>query len=416
MSAIELRDVGKSYALYRHGFDRLLELVTGRPRHRQFHALKPLSLSVEHGEVIGVIGRNGAGKSTLLKLIAGTLAPSEGRLDVSGKVAALLELGMGFHPEMSGRENVFLSGSVMGLTRGEIEEVYDDIVAFADLQAFMDQPVKTYSSGMFVRLAFAVATCVEPDILIVDEALSVGDGAFARKSFDRIMEFKRKGATILFCSHSMYQVEAICNRVIWLEEGAVRRDGSPAEVVSAYNASISTAPPETGDEAESPAVVNLASVARGAASLIAVEVAVDEEPGYELAVSSGCDDVSIAVQFASDPALPAPTVGVAFTGEDGRIISSAGSKGDGIHLDRDPDGSGRVIVRFPDFPLLKGRYGVNVYLLCEEGIHIYDQAVQVAELRVAQPGLERGMVLLPRNWSQQVVTRNKGVVTGARVR
>ena len=413
MNAVILNEVGKRYAVYRHGFDRLRELVSGRPRHQAFHALKPLSLSIRQGEVVGLVGRNGAGKSTLLKLIAKTLTPTQGEIEVNGQVAALLELGTGFHPEMSGRENVFLSGSIMGLSNAEVEALYDEIVAFADIREFMDQPVKTYSSGMLMRLGFAVATCVDPDILIIDEALSVGDGAFARKSFDRIMEFKRKGTTILFCSHSMYQVEAICSRVIWLDRGEARLDGDPATVVSAYSASLGGSVPEADGEEDSMGTSLPPASTRGSARLSKVRVAVDGQSGYEQVVMSEGSDVRVSVDFLSDPSLPAPMVGVAFTGEDGRIVASAGSKGDGIVLDRHPDGSGYVVVLFPRFPLLKGRYGVNVYLLCEEGIHIYDHALQVAELQVRQKGLERGVVILPREWSQPTETSSTGELVDA---
>lgn len=189
--AISLQSVSKIYRTYAHGWDRLWEVLTYRPRAQVFQALQPMTLYISHGQVVGIIGRNGAGKSTLLKIVAGTLSSDEGgACEVAGRVAALLELGSGFHPEMSGRENVYLSGAVIGLAVEDMDKLYDEIVAFAGLEEFMERPVKTYSSGMFMRLAFAVATCVEPDILIIDEALSVGDGAFARKSFDRIMQFR----------------------------------------------------------------------------------------------------------------------------------------------------------------------------------------------------------------------------------
>ena len=240
MDVIQLKNLTKIYKHYTHGVDRLLEILTRRSHHQSFVAIHSLNLTIPPGQVVGIIGNNGAGKSTLLKLIAGTLHPSEGICEVSGRVAALLELGSGFHPDMTGQENVYLSGTMMGLSLERIRAIYDDIVTFAGIQSFMDQPVKTYSSGMFMRLAFAVATCVEPDVLIVDEALSVGDGAFARKSFNRIMQFKQSGKTILFCSHALYQVEAICDRVIWLERGHLKLDGMPGEVVNAYKESITT--------------------------------------------------------------------------------------------------------------------------------------------------------------------------------
>jgi lipopolysaccharide transport system ATP-binding protein len=409
--AVELRSVSKRFALYRHGLDRLVEILAGWKRHTDFVALHPTDLTIKHGEVIGVIGMNGAGKSTLLKLLAGTLQPSAGSIEVHGRVAALLELGTGFHPEMTGRENVYLSGAVLGLSRTEIDELYEEIVAFSGLRDFMDQPVKTYSSGMFVRLAFSVATSVDPDVLIVDEALSVGDGAFARKSFDRIMGFKKAGKTILFCSHSLYQIEAICSRVIWIHQGRVMMDGDPAQVTAAYNAFLGAQATLEGEnkvaaEADlKESDVNLTSSIvhppQGCARLQNIEVRIgNDSPGTELVVLSAEDDVVIDVRFASDKNLPCPTVGVAIVSQDGRFIASAGTYNDKIVLRRDEAGYSKVTLRFDRLPLLKGRYWINVFLLCENAVHIYDQADAVAELNVVQRqgDLQQGIVALPHRW------------------
>jgi lipopolysaccharide transport system ATP-binding protein len=252
--ALRLRAVGKRYRMYRSDLDRLLEIVTGRPRHQDVTALSGIDLTVGHGEVLGIVGRNGAGKSTLLKLIAGMLPASEGSIDIQGRVGAILELGAAFHPEMSGRENVYLKAAIAGLTRAEIDALMPEIAAFADIGAFIERPVKTYSSGMSARLAFAVATAIDPDILIIDEALSVGDGAFARKSFDRIMAFRDAGKTILFCSHSLYHVEAICNRAVWIDQGRIRREGSPAAVLADYRAELERADTASAQESTGVAV------------------------------------------------------------------------------------------------------------------------------------------------------------------
>jgi lipopolysaccharide transport system ATP-binding protein len=405
MSAICLDNVSKTYSLYRHGRDRLIEVITGKPRHREIVALHPITLDIPKGRVIGVIGQNGAGKSTLLKLIAGTIAASGGQMRVNGRISALLELGTGFHPEMTGRDNVYLKGAIMGLRPEEIGRLYADIVAFAGIKEFMDQPVKTYSSGMLMRLAFAVETCVEPDILILDEILSVGDGAFARKSFDRIMHFRTTGATILFCSHSMYQVEAICDRVIWLDRGRVRLEGPPADVITQYQAFLAnlSAPVERPDLGPPLTDVLSQPVATpdNTAHLLGIEVRADGRLGRELNVTTGKSEVSITVSFASDAALPSPSVAVAFVGQDGSFISSASSQNDGLVLSRTPEGIGEITVRFPDFALLKGTYLVDVYLLCENGVHRYDRSRGVAEFTVQQQGLEQGIVSLPRVWVQR---------------
>ena len=218
--ALELNAVGRVYKIYKRPVDRLLDaLPFTKINHRVFNALQPMNLTVKKGEVIGLLGKNGAGKSTLLQLICGTLPPSSGSVTAYGRIAALLELGSGFNPEFTGRENIFLNGAILGLSQAALEARLEAIIAFSGIGEAVDQPVKTYSSGMFVRLAFSVAVSVDPDILVIDEALSVGDGAFARQSFERIMRMKAEGCTILFCSHNLYQIEAICSRALWLHEG-----------------------------------------------------------------------------------------------------------------------------------------------------------------------------------------------------
>ena len=214
-----------------------LESVSKRFERRaksSFMALEDCTLHVQAGEVIGIIGRNGAGKSTLLQILCGTLKPTQGRVAVHGRISALLELGAGFHPEFSGRENIELGAALMGLSSAQIQTTLPHIIDFADIGSFIDEPVKTYSSGMVVRLGFALAVCIQPDILIIDEALSVGDGAFARKSFERIMALKQMGCTIVFCSHSMYQIEALCDRVLWLEQGHTKALGLAQTIVTQY--------------------------------------------------------------------------------------------------------------------------------------------------------------------------------------
>lgn len=395
MEVICLQEVSKTYTHYAHGVDRLLEIITHKSHHQAFVALQPVNLSVLQGQVLGIIGNNGAGKSTLLKLIAGTLRPTGGACHVRGRVAALLELGGGFHPEMTGRENVYLNSTMMGLSLAEIEAVYDTIVAFAGIGEFLEHPVKTYSSGMFMRLAFAVATCVEPDILIIDEALSVGDGAFARKSFNRIMQFKEAGKTILFCSHALYQVEAICDRVVWLEKGNVKLDGNPAQVVSAYIDAIAL---ENRQENAPPAT--LWNVVEGTARIIETAVSVDGVTGRSLDAISRQSELCVTVAFSSDLNLPTPTVGLLIVSAEGQAITSAGTQHDGLIITRDSQGHAKVRVRFAQLALLKGDYRVDVYLLCENAIHVYDKAEAVAVFRVRQHGLEQGVVSLPRQWVQ----------------
>jgi len=216
----------------------VIRLVQGRVRHAEFMAVNHISLDIYPGEVFGVIGQNGAGKSTLLKVAARVLPPTEGRVVIKGWTAALLELGAGFHPELTGRENIFLNGAILGFTQKEMAALFDQVVDFSELGEFIEAPMRTYSSGMWTRLGFAVATVQRPDILLVDEVLSVGDEAFQKKSFRRIQEFREKGTTILLVSHSMDAVATMCQRAAWLDHGVLKFLGEPKDVINAYRASF----------------------------------------------------------------------------------------------------------------------------------------------------------------------------------
>lgn len=398
MSTIILKQVSKTYPVYRNAQDRFLELLTQKPRHQEAVALHPLDLSIEAGEVVGVVGVNGAGKSTLLKLIAGTLRPSGGTVQLQGHVCALLELGSGFHHEMSGRDNIFLGGAIAGLSTARIEKVLEEIIDFSGLREAIDRPVKTYSSGMVMRLAFSVATAIDPDILILDETLSVGDGTFAKKSFERIMGFKQAGKTILFCSHSMYQVQAICSRALWLDRGHLKMDGDPSEVLGAYSDHIATLVETAAAPASAPGFER----SMGAYRLLDIEVDADGVRSNRLSVASKRSCVTITVAFMSDPREPAPSVGVIIIGASGRPVTSAMSLMDGITPQRGGDGRGSLKLEFPHFALLKGSYWVNVFLLCDQGLHVHDKARMVAELVVKQDTLEQGVVSLPHAWQSPV--------------
>jgi lipopolysaccharide transport system ATP-binding protein len=246
-AALCVRRLSKRFRRFARRGDRFRQLVFPRRRYYdEFWALRDVSLEVGRGETVGIMGRNGSGKSTLLQIICGTLTPSGGEVETRGRIAALLELGAGFHPEFSGRDNVYTNAAILGFGEREIDDRFDQIVAFAELEEFIDQPVKTYSSGMFVRLAFAVAISVEPDILVVDEALAVGDAAFQSKCYGRIRDIQRRGGTILFVSHAAAAVLELCNRAVLLDRGEVLLDADPRTVVTRYHKLIFS-PPERLD-------------------------------------------------------------------------------------------------------------------------------------------------------------------------
>lgn len=239
MGTLNINGLGKAYRQYKHPSGRILEWLGASPRHTLTWVLRDINLQIKPGESVGLIGRNGAGKSTLLKLITGVSAPTEGTAKLTGRVSALLELGLGFHPEFTGRQNVYMQGYLQGLSQAQIDELMPSIAAFAEIGDYLERPVRIYSSGMQVRLAFSVATALRPDILIVDEALAVGDAYFQHKCFDRIRTYRKQGTTLLFVSHDPGAVKSLCDRAVLIEGGRIVLDGKPADVLDYYNALIS---------------------------------------------------------------------------------------------------------------------------------------------------------------------------------
>jgi ABC-type polysaccharide/polyol phosphate transport system ATPase subunit len=254
-TAIQGEGLGKEYRRglqadpgLRHALERMVRnplSVFRRPKDETFWALKDVSLQVKEGEVLGLIGRNGAGKTTLLKILSRITRPTTGWAEIHGRVGSLLEVGTGFHPELTGRENTFLSGAILGMSKREIESKFDEIVAFAELEKFIDTPVKHYSSGMYVRLAFAVAAHLEPEILLVDEVLAVGDINFQKKCLGKMGDVARAGRTVVLVSHQLNQIRRLCHRVVWIDDGSIRQDGSTHEVVSGYESAMAR-----GDQGE----------------------------------------------------------------------------------------------------------------------------------------------------------------------
>lgn len=405
--AITAHQLGKTYHVFDRPLDRLKQSFFRGSRNygREFHALSDVSFSLPRGQVMGLVGNNGAGKSTLLQLVCQTLKPTSGQLQVKGRVAALLELGAGFNPEFSGRENIYLNAAVLGLTRKEIEQRYEDIVEFSGIRDFIEQPVKTYSSGMYVRLAFSIATSIDPDILIIDEALSVGDGAFARKSFDRIMELKARGATILFCSHSMYQIEAICDQAIWLEHGKVVMLGKPQEVTKTYIARMEAATLPSPNLKKEPVVnTNLSALTSGRGQLLQVSVSADGVTGNRLTITAGVSELRVYAQFKFDPTLATPSIAFGIETLTGVPVTSGSTVFDKVQPHVIGVGAAEVTLKFPRIHLMHGKYRFSIYLGCENCIHLYDQALYCTELEVLHQGIEQGYCFLQRAWNDGPLT------------
>ncbi len=426
--AIAARNLSKVYHLYEAPSDRLKQLLFGRKRqyYKEYTALNNVSFQLPKGEVLGLVGRNGAGKSTLLQLICGTLTATSGDLAIHGRIAALLELGAGFNPEFTGRENVYLSATVMGIGQKEIDDKIEKIIDFSGVRDFIDQPVKTYSSGMYVRLAFSVAISVEPDILVIDEALSVGDGDFARRSFERIMAMRDAGKTILFCSHSLYQVEALCTHVIWLEQGQVRASGKPEQIVPEYqsfldqfdNKSASAAPIKSVEDERVDAEpvddrIALQSVSEpknadvpfskesvlgSGARLTRMTATADGVSGKVLQLLSRVSHLHLDIEFQTTLVDETPQVALVIHSAGGQLITSCGSWVDGVSPCIDSQGNGRIQIVFEQLPLLKGTYYIGVLLFCERGIFLHDNADPAITLHISQPNKERGVVYLPHRW------------------
>ena len=403
--AVAVEDLGKTYKVYPTPWDRIAELVTGRQRHRAFAAVAGVSFELPKGESLGLIGENGAGKSTLLKMLAGITAPSAGRTEVRGKVASILELGSAFHPEFTGRQNIVLNAAMLGLSEDEVREKTPEIVAWSELGDFIDQPVKSYSTGMAMRLGFAIATQVDPDVLIIDEALSVGDGYFQKKCMDRLLQLTAAGGTLLFCSHAMYYVTAFCQRALWLRQGRVEALGPAASVVREYETYL-LAKGKAGRGAAAD------EVRLGPARITAVRQArVGGDAGDGLGGAPPLyhpgDTLELEVEWESqDPELGFH-VAVGINRVDELEVCAFGTHRQGL-----PPAAGerRYLARLtvPRLPLVKGEFTFYVFLLDASGLHIFDQSVLRRAFTVESPAYSFGLVDADHAWTVEPVGAARG--------
>jgi ABC-type polysaccharide/polyol phosphate transport system ATPase subunit len=394
--SIRLEGVSRRFRVYPQEARTLKDVVVarGRTRGTDVWALRDVSLAIERGESVGLVGRNGSGKTTLLKLVSGIIKPTSGRVAVAGRVGSLLELGAGFHPDFSGRENVYLNGSILGLERDVIRQHMDEIVAFAGLEEFVDLPVRTYSSGMTMRLGFAVAAHLDADVLLLDEVFAVGDEAFQRKCFGKIYEFKQRGGTIVFVSHDAAAVERLCERAVLLRGGHVEFDGPTHEAIVRYHRQLAAEqePDETG--------AGLREWGTGEARIEAVEVLGPEgEPRLQFA--SG-EPMTLRLRLVAVGGVPPPRLTVELRGESGLLLGA---------LVRDtaelgwPEGGGELAARLDldRLPFAEGRFHVRLGLGDETGARLYHQLDRAAWFAVHPGDGERGLVRLEGRWTREEI-------------
>lgn len=372
--------------------------LTSHTSPEDFWALKDVSFSVQKGEAVGIIGRNGAGKSTLLKILSMITPPTEGKITCRGRIASLLEVGTGFHPELTGRENIFLNGAILGMTRAEIRRKFDEIVAFAEIEKFLDTPVKRYSSGMYVRLAFAVAAHLEPEILVVDEVLAVGDAQFQKKCLGKMGEVAKGGRTVLFVSHNMAAVTSLCARGILLQNGRIVHSGEIGGVINAYMGSLSD-------------ITRVALAGRkdrgGTGLLRFTETWIENNRGEAVAAVISGEDATIAVRYTSDQGVPVDNVVIAFSlkGPFNIRLTDLSNAHVGLTFNA-LQPCGVVRCRLPQLPLNAGVCQYNVY--CSINGIVADHVLDAGELRVdvgdyygsgRLPGAAWGPLLMKQEWS-----------------
>jgi lipopolysaccharide transport system ATP-binding protein len=398
---ISFEQVSKRFILHTDRRDTVQERAAGlfRPRGGgdEYWALRDVSFEVARGESLALVGHNGAGKSTALKLMTRILEPTSGHVRLQGRVAALLELGSGFHPDLSGRENVFLYGSLMGFGRREMAERLPEIADFAEIGRFIESEVKHYSSGMYTRLAFAVATAVDPDILITDEVLAVGDEAFQRKCMDRIFDFRRRGKTIVFVSHALETVRTLCDRAVWLDQGVARLVGAAGPVVDAYleevnrREQVRLAAEGTADAGD--------TTRRGSREVEIVQTELLGPDGAPRSVFRTHEPLTVRIHYVAHQPIARPVFGVALHHEGGLWLSGPNTRFDGMDIP-EVHGAGVLDYSIPELPLLTGRYLLSVAVYDDAMLHPYDHHDRRYRLVVQGAGVREhyGIIAVPGRW------------------
>jgi ABC-type polysaccharide/polyol phosphate transport system ATPase subunit len=389
--AIQADSVSKRYRIYHNKSRTLKETVfRGRGEYEEFNALNDVSLTVHEGESVGILGANGSGKSTLLKLIARIIRPDQGSVTVNGTVSALLEVGAGFHPEYTGRENIYLYGALLGLNRAEIDARYGDILEFSGLERFIDNPVKNYSSGMFMRLGFSVAIHVDPDVVLIDEVLAVGDASFQKRCLERIADLQGAGRTIVFVSHDLGTMRELCQRAVWLDEGRVIIDGPTDQSIGLYK--------QSQEERGRVSVADADRGQRWGSGEVKVEgVRLVDAEGAETKALEHNQAGFIELELECHQQLPAVNVGVSIFKRDGTYCTgvSIGAEGRAVEL-----GPGRHQVRleFERLTVVPGSYLLDICAIEFPSGHVYDFCSRTYGVEIRGTALGEGVFVIPHRW------------------
>lgn len=387
-AVIEIENVSKHFKLNHARADSLKERVVNfrKANYEEFWALRDVSIDVQQGETIGLLGHNGSGKSTLLKCVAGIMRPTSGTIRKRGRTAALLELGAGFHGDLTGRENIYMNGSILGFSRSEIDKIFDDIVAFSEIEEFIDNQVKHYSSGMAARLGFAVAVNVEPEILLVDEVLAVGDEAFQRKCLDRIKQFQREGRTILLVTHAVDMVRQICDRAAVLDHGQLVTIGAPGEAALAFREHLRKRGAEVPKDLDDPTLLRNLQIQ-------ITDVAIEyPDPSRSHVLPS--EPLGIRVDYEAPRRVDDVIFSIAIYDQEGRMLLGTNSELTGDDIDF-VEGRGSCRFAFERIPLLDGVYLVSIGIHSYDGELIYDQRAEQDTIEVLSHGREVGLVHFP---------------------
>ena len=399
-SAINVEDVSKSFRLHTDRSRSFKEAVLRGPKkneYKTFWALNDVSFEVKKGTTVGIVGENGSGKSTLLKILTKVYKPTKGEADINGKASGLLELGAGFHPELTGRENVYLNASILGLKKKEVDEKFDQIVDFSEIEEFIDTPVKHYSSGMFVRLGFAVAINVNPDILLIDEVLAVGDEHFQRKCNEKILEFKRQKKTIIIVSHALEELRTLCDEAVWLHKGKLRAFGKAGKVIDAYLKNVNVSEEELADDRAKQQGKLGSRWGSGEAVITGVEFKTAD--GKQKSVFKTGEPLIVKIGYKADKKIEKPVFGFAVHSNDGLHLSGPNTRLSGEEI-KYIEGEGEVEYRIEAMPFLKGRYLCSAAIYDHSCLHPYDHHEEMYTFEIIDGPIKEtyGVVHVPAQW------------------